>query len=241
MDSCEPEIPYDKIRRRSDLKIFSSTHPEREPIYIEFCVTHASDEEKLHSENRIIEIKLESEQDVTNLVEHGFRESRAYKDAPHVVDSPNVKFYGFEKRYDYNNNSVGQKIEFVRYTLYPSGKTRCFQDSCICCNLMRSNQSSLLEIVFHTSISFGIYDYAKYVGFSKFPVPNCIVCKNYVDNYNGMGKLCRLYKHLQIDMTEKFDTSRAKNCPRFYVDQEDMNKQLSTYSNVPCDIFDCVV
>lgn len=39
-DSCEQEIRYDKIRRRSDLKIYSSTHPEREPIYIEFCVTH---------------------------------------------------------------------------------------------------------------------------------------------------------------------------------------------------------
>ena len=48
-DSCEQEICYDNIRRRSDLKIYSSTHPEREPIYIEFCVTHASDEAKLHS------------------------------------------------------------------------------------------------------------------------------------------------------------------------------------------------
>jgi hypothetical protein len=50
-DSCEQEICYDNIRRRSDLKIFSSTHPEREPIYIEFCVTHASDEAKHATDN----------------------------------------------------------------------------------------------------------------------------------------------------------------------------------------------
>lgn len=35
-DSCEQEIPYDNINRRSDLKIYSSTNPERDPIYLEF-------------------------------------------------------------------------------------------------------------------------------------------------------------------------------------------------------------
>lgn len=57
-DSCEQEISYDNIRRRSDLKFFSKEFPERKPIYIEFCVTHASDEAKLHSGNKIIEILI---------------------------------------------------------------------------------------------------------------------------------------------------------------------------------------
>ena len=57
-DSCEQEITYDNIRRRSDLKFYSKEFPERKPIYIEFCVTHASDEAKLHSGNKIIEILI---------------------------------------------------------------------------------------------------------------------------------------------------------------------------------------
>ena len=237
-DTCEQETPYDKTRRRSDLKISSSTHPGRKPIYIEFCVTHASDAEKLHSGDRIIEIKLESEQDVARLVEHGFRESKTYKDAPYAVDSPNVALYGFEKKVDYENYSMGREIEFVRYTLYPSGKMHFHQGSCVCCNLKKSSHSSLLEIVYHASIPDGIYEYAKYIGFSKYQIRNCMVCKNYVDNYNGRGKLCSYYKQLQIDRTEKLDTSRAKSCPHFSVDQEEKKKLLLIDSDIPQVVFE---
>ena len=52
-DSCEQERPYDDIRRRSDLKIWSSSNPEQSPIYIEIFVTHQSEEEKLHSGSRV--------------------------------------------------------------------------------------------------------------------------------------------------------------------------------------------
>ncbi len=236
-DSCEQELPYNTNRRRSDLKIFSSTHPKRKPIYIEFCVTHASDKEKLHSGDKIIEIKLESERDVTNIVENGFIEPESHYGRLDIEEQQDaVTFYGFEKRIDYNDNSMCQEIEFVRHVLYSSGKTRCYQDCCKCRNLTKSSRNSLMEIAFHTSVSLGIYEYAKYIGFSKYPIPNCIVCKNYVDSYVGMDKLCRLYKHLQINRFEKHDTSRAKSCLRFSVDQEDMKKQLSARYNEPYDI-----
>ena len=55
-DSCEQEIQYDSINRRSDLKIFSSKKPQLAPIYIEFFVTHASDVSKLHYGGKIIEV-----------------------------------------------------------------------------------------------------------------------------------------------------------------------------------------
>lgn len=73
-DSCEQEISYDNIRRRSDLKFFSKEFPERKPIYIEFCVTHASDEAKLHSGNKIIEILIEDEDSISSLIESGLVE-----------------------------------------------------------------------------------------------------------------------------------------------------------------------
>ena len=50
-DRCAQEIAYDGIKRRSDLKLYSSTFPQRPPIYIEFCVTNASEKQKLHSRN----------------------------------------------------------------------------------------------------------------------------------------------------------------------------------------------
>ena len=58
-DSCEQERAYDNVNRRSDLKIYSSSQPDREPVYLEFWVKHACDYDKLHSGNKIIEIYLE--------------------------------------------------------------------------------------------------------------------------------------------------------------------------------------
>ena len=111
-DSCEQEICYDNIRRRSDLKIYSSTHPEREPIYIEFCVTHASDEAKLHSGNKIIEILIEDEDDISNLIKNGFIEKMSFN-MYSEQDSSKINFYGF-KMEDYNNHAINSNIEFVR-------------------------------------------------------------------------------------------------------------------------------
>lgn len=79
-----------------------------------------------------------------------------------------------------------------------------------------------MEICFHTSVSLGIYEQARYIGFQKYKIPNCILCKNYVDCYNGIGKICRMYKKLQISKIDKFDTARAKTCKYFNVDQEEM-------------------
>lgn len=224
-DSCEQEIRYDKIRRRSDLKIYLSTHPEREPIYIEFCVTHASDDDKLHSGNKIIEILIEDENDILNIVKNGFIEQKPLNEYTEHKPSK-IEFYGFKKE-DYNNNAISSSIEFVRYVLYPSGKTRCYQDEGDCKSFAKSTSHSLFEMRFHTPVSFGIYDYAKYIGFQKFGIRNCCVCRNYVDSYNGLGKICRLYRHLQIPPYETLDTSRAKTCRCFILDKDDMEQKLN--------------
>lgn len=227
-DSCEQEISYENINRRSDLKIFSSTNPERHPIYLEFFVTHASDLEKLHSGNKIIEICIESENDILQLSEHGISESDFYYNDPYDNLGrcfQKINFYGFKSE-DYRNEHISSEIEFVRYVLYKSGKTQCFQDVCSCKDLIKAKASSLFEICVHTLTSFGIYEQVRYIGFQKFKIPNCILCKNYVDSYNGMGKICRLYKRLQISRDDVFDTARAKSCPYFIIDQKEMKSVL---------------
>jgi len=232
-DSCEQEIPYDNINRRSDLKIYSSTNPERDPIYLEFFVTHASDKEKLHSGNKIIEICVESEDDILQLAENGIVESNNHYVNKYNVFERNLQkvcFYGFKNK-DCKNSRISNVIEFVRYILYKSGKTQCFQDECDCKRLARSKTSSLLEICIHTSVSFGIYEQVRYIGFQKFKIPNCILCKNYVDSYSGMGKICRLYKYLQISRYELFDTARAKTCSCFAIEQEYMQSVLKNGLN----------
>ena len=96
-DRCEQERPYDSIKRRSDLKIYSSVNPSLPPIYLEFCVTHASDVEKLHSGEKIIEIKIDSKEDVENIITNAC-----------IRACEKISFYGFR---DYLHKSASNTPE----------------------------------------------------------------------------------------------------------------------------------
>lgn len=121
-DSCEQEISYDNIRRRSDLKFFSKEFPERKPIYIEFCVTHASDEAKLHSGNKIIEILIEDEDSISSLIESGLVEkSKTVGEEWEGRKIKIVAFYGFKNK-DYNNSNINESVWLTRCAFMPSGK-----------------------------------------------------------------------------------------------------------------------
>lgn len=216
-DSCEQEISYDSINRRSDLKIFSSIHPEREPIYLEFCVTHASNTEKLHSGNKIIEIHIESKDDILQIVENGIVES--YYSGEKKLQ--NVAFYGF-KSVDYNNDRINNKITFIRYILYKSGEMVCKHGTSYCKTLENDKTEYLLEICVHNPEAFKMSKLARYIGFKEFKIPNCMLCKKYVNSYSGKGKICCLYKHLQISCDMKFDTTYARCCKYFTIDKEEM-------------------
>ena len=205
-DSCGQELPYDTIKRRSDLKIFSKSNPNLKPVYIEFFVTHASEIEKLHSGEKIIEIKIESE------------------------DDPIIKFYGF-KNEDYKVE-LNSRIQFARYVLYQSGKSLCYSDSCLCGELRKTSKSTLCEICFHTTDSFKIYEMVKYQGLKRFGIKNCRYCKNYVRSYSGMGMICKLYKYLGILNIDSFDTARAKECPCFTINEAEMQAELKHFDEM---------
>lgn len=235
-DSCEQEIQYDSINRRSDLKIFSSKNPNLVPIYIEFFVTHASDTNKLHSGEKIIETKLESEEDIQSIIDNGFIESTWQGDGYGIDTNEGQKttFWGFKSE-DYNACDINQKVEFSRYILYSSGKSQCYQDCSLCKNITKARKQSLLEICFHTSVAFDIYEMVKYQGYKRFGINNCLYCKNYVDSYDGLGKLCRLYKYLGIDRFEQHDTARAKTCSHFILNKENMDEELKHFDSLDKD------
>ncbi len=234
-DSCEQEVKYDSINRRSDLKLYSSKEPQKQPIYIEFFVSHASDDFKLHNGGKIIEVKIESERDIDNIVEQGFIESLKYDKVngyfEGISDTNNITFWNF-KAEDYNNTQICHEIEFSRYILYPSGKSQCYQDVSSCRNLVKVRKQSLIEICFHRPTAFGIYEMAMYQGYQRFGIKNCLYCRNYVDSFNDTGKLCRLYKYLGINRYEQHDTSRAKDCSRFILYNDEMNEEIARFNSL---------
>lgn len=229
-DTCEQEVPYDTTRRRSDLKFSSSTHPDRKPVYLEIFVTHASEDAKLHSGEKIIEAKIESENDIDEIIKNGLIESLKQDDkAGNDNQSLKVSFWGFINK-DYNYTNCNSEIEFSRYILFPSGKFSCRQDCSLCNEVRKTKPNSLYEIYFHTPVAFGIHEIAKWMGFLKFGIRNCLMCKNIVENNDG-DKICRLYKCLGISNNEKHDNARAKTCSRFILNQEEMEECLKKVEN----------
>lgn len=222
-DSCEQEITYDNIKRRSDLKFFSKEFPERKPIYIEFCVTHASDEAKLHSGNKIIEILIEDEESIFSLIESGIVEkTKTIGEEWEYRKRKIVAFYGF-KTQDYNNSSINEIVRFTRCAFFPSGKIYLSDEHCDCKQIKRKDHRALCEIVFSELYRDEVYNYAYTICSQKYHISNCNSCRNFVTVtswFNAPYKMCKMYKSLQLHLedfktTGSFDTSRAKDC-RFY-------------------------
>ena len=190
-DSCEQEVKYDSINRRSDLKIYSSKYHQRQPIYIEFYVTHACDEFKLHNGGKVIEVKIKSEKDIDKIIEQGLTEStkcnhkNSYFDD--IFETNYITFWNF-KAEDFNNSQICHEIKFLRYILYPSGKSQCYQDVSSCRNLVKSQKQSLLEICFFNRNSEWAHKAVMYYLYEIFGMKNCPICKYYAKDlyYNKM-------------------------------------------------------
>ena len=222
-DSCEQEISYDNIRRRSDLKFYSKEFPERKPIYIEFCVTHASDEAKLHSGNKIIEILIDDEERISSLIESGLVEkSETIGEEWEGRKIKIVAFYGFKTK-DYNNSTMSEDVGFTRSVLMPSGKIYISSEHCSCKQIGRKDHRALCEIVFSLFYQYEAYNYAYSICSQKYHISNCNSCRNYVNVtpwYDVGYKMCKMYKLLQLPFVDfktpgMFDTSMAQSC-RFY-------------------------
>lgn len=69
-----------------------------------------------------------------------------------------ILHFGDSKSEDYNESSINQEVEFSRYILYTSGKSRCYQDTSFCKKIKKARSQSLMEICFHTPVAFGIYE-----------------------------------------------------------------------------------
>lgn len=179
---------------------FSKGHPNVAPIYIEFCVTHASDDAKLNSGNRIIETIIETEEDINAIVKEGLVEKQVPIDEFAYRFRQITAFYGF-KKYD-NNNNMSSEVPVIRFVLYQSGKIFCTYSSCNCKAPKRTYHNSLCEIIMlrqNFDTITAACDFAKYIAYQKFGIKNCEMCSNYVPAWSiNARNICKLYKHLQI-------------------------------------------
>lgn len=112
-------------KKRPDLKLVSN-NPQREPIWIEIYVTNPCSDDKIQKNRRIIEIKIETEEQAKSLM------TAKIKETPHNYnevswdswneDSLTINFYNFERNKDlikpFTCESKGKPIATLLKTGY---------------------------------------------------------------------------------------------------------------------------
>lgn len=155
------------------------------PIFIEINVTHECSTEKKESGIHIIELKINSEDDIMNIIK-----------SSELVESQNIKLYNFTRQEETTYN-IKQSIQ--KFIIYPSHKS--YIDKSYNCSNYNTNRKGIYEIsilydecipLFVEYGSFYIVGLAMAykAGFIK---KNCQLCKWQANNDFDLP-ICKLYK-----------------------------------------------
>lgn len=230
-DHCEKEKAYVKNGNRfiADLLCYPKNE-KKDPLFIEICVKHPCEQEKLDSGIKIIEFVIKSEDDIDAIVEKTIRENEK------------IRLFSF---YPKDKRSCPDRFEGLLQKFIVFQSKKGYVDTISCSEL--NNRRGLIEL----SIPYNGYD-ADFLGKGGFfsiafavainydnTLKHCCLCKYHVyDEWDDSG-ICKLYK--------RFGTKRnsyendAQNCSYFRPDEKTIQmrqKEFDEYrKNNPVDIW----
>lgn len=199
-DTCKEEVQINGFV--ADLLLTNSLRPEREPVLIEVFVKHKCTDEKLNSKLRIIELKIEGEDDIKALVRKDVLcESLEIVKNPELEDyisyKGDAKFYNFDR----STHSQGER-KVPRSILFASGES--FIDHNGSCHSVKKKKRpySVFEASFVPKEGEEFCYPYEYIGnvIASRNIPNfktCILCKyrkSYMDMFMENKTICCLYK-----------------------------------------------
>lgn len=206
-DDCFEEKKIDNFV--ADLLITSNKHPDK-PIMMEIWVNHESSEIKKTSKNKIIEIKIESIDDLINLWEMD------------IIESSKVRFIGtFIKESKHRKQLKRDGI--IHFKLFNSGKV--FMPTSSCNRIPRKSKNTLFECLISLfTYNLGVPANIKKIGLNKAKECGaidrlCSICvfHKYNEYYNT--SVCVLYKRYNLPMEPK--PVFAVTCPHYKEDTSD--------------------
>lgn len=201
----------------ADLLISKTNDSNRAPILVEICVTHKSTNEKLQSGYRIIEINIQSENDIEQIISTKcFTESDFTNTNCKEKDNCKIRFYNF------NNNFRGKPTkeqQAPKYRFYVDRKNFYHNDSfenhnesikCLTETPSYINDSLfLIESRQPIDIDFAFRKLSE----SGLDIKFCNMCRFYRYNNRYMRLICIRYKSKK---TNKFpQLSNAMSCSDF--------------------------
>lgn len=208
-DYCEEEVTIDKFR--ADL-VISNQSNNKPPFLIEIYVTHKSTEEKLNSGYRIIEIQIESEEDINEIIS-------AASIVENSVDSDNrknranakIKFYNFKV-----DSSIPDDKYQANKFLFWIDSERCFHfDQIEDVKCLSQTPKDIANSVFRIESKDPIaWDFAfRKLAESGLGIKYCTMCKLYRCNDTYERWKCILHKLKRYKQDPPLYIARS--CPHF--------------------------
>ncbi|MDE5607903.1 MAG: hypothetical protein K2I64_03110 [Muribaculaceae bacterium] len=196
-DKCEIEASY--YQYRADLLLSSSTNSNRPPVLIEIRVTHKCTEDKINSGARIIEIPIQSEEQIDHIVESGKLKAVRANQFSHL-DENKITLYNFNKiesfdpigSFDEDEEYFSRKNTIV-FWLNQQGKFCSFD--CHCYEVRDKLPPNVHYYITQIATPFKEI----FQEFSKrgVKIRNCFLCKFSKQDYWG-DWICILYKRLSL-------------------------------------------
>lgn len=202
----------------ADLYCESYTNPNS-PIFIEIFVTHECSQEKKSSGIRIIELAIQSEEDILNIV-----------NSTKLIESEKVRLYNF-KRKEFLVNKFAQS--FQKYILHPTLKSYVERD--ISCRNYDQHRKGIYEISmpYNDCIPYffnsgGLYMVGKVKAYlDGYLKKDCQICKWQAETMEG-DRFCKLYKKCgNPKLCKDNDTLR---CSMFRENTTAINNAISDFN-----------
>jgi len=237
-NTCEEEIPIGNFK--ADLLISDTNDPQKQPILIEIFVSHKSSEKKIKSGNRIIEIKIASEEDIDNIVSTSYiKESEGYLDKWETKPNDNIRFYNFKANsyeipdYEHQAPKFRFWIDSRCYFKFDKIEMYDFNVRCLSSNPL-DLENSIFRIESKEPIGwdFAFYNLAK----SNIGIKYCTMCSYYKFNdYYGRA-MCTLYKSRG---TKQYpNLSEAMKCSYFkQINYQTEERLFEINKNQECKIY----
>ena len=203
---------------------------KNEPLFIEICVTHPCEQEKIDSGIKIIEFVIKSEDDIDKIIGKKIQESEI------------IRLYNFFPKYEVGNSTLF-KNTLQKFILFSSKKGYKKVINCRALN----ERSGLIEI----SIPYNDYE-SEFMGGGGFfsiafavatkydnSLKHCCLCKyhSYRD-WDGFG-ICKLYK--KYGKNRYSSDNNAQKCSYFRPDEDSIQKRIKEFEEYceqnPVDIW----
>ena len=202
----------------ADLFCEHNSNPDA-PIFIEIDVTHKCSQDKINSGIRIIEIPIQSEEDILNITR-----------SVCLIEGKTVRLYNFKRK---ESQSENYKLPFQKFILFPSTKSYVDRESYSCKNYKKRKGVYEISMPYDDCIPYFLFNgglsmVGKAMAYNdNFLKKDCQICRWKAQDMSG-AYFCKLYKKCRNPKYCK-DNDSSK-CEMFKVDLNEIEKAIETFN-----------